>query len=450
MLRKRSRSITFVELCRRTSCRINLAIRDTQLAANRTLTLPMYDAPDQNAHVELRRQLTFRAAGGLVFLLALAQMGVVVAVALVTVLTPWTAGPAEAASILIGAAISAGLSLKALYWLWAPQPQPGGIAVPDELAPRFRRRIDRLSRRLRTPCIDQIVVTPDMNAALVCRPENGLFGRMRTFLLIGLPLIESLTPAQLAAVLVHELAHLHAQRRGLAAWAAHLRAWWLRVEDRIDGDPTPGGAVAQRLLARTMRRDIEDHLRLSRLDEFEADAWAAWHIGGRRLAGALVEVELKGRFVTENYWSKVMEQSRHRRRPSFRPYRDLQLGMQAGFVRDEALAEMNLQDDGDPDVYTHPTLHERLGSLRVGRALRDRPQSSAPTAAEHYFAPLLPTFAATFDRLWWHASKTEWRHRHRHARRRRERPGQAVAGSNTALRSPSVTPGANSRMNSVV
>ena len=199
-----------------------------------------------------------------------------------------------------------------------------------------------------------------------------------------------------------------------------------------------------------MRRDIEDHLRLSRLDEFEADAWAAWHIGGRRLAGALVEVEVKGRFVTENYWSKVMEQSRHRRRPSFRPYRDLQLGMQAGFVRGEALAGIDSQGSDDPDAYTHPTLHERLGSLRVGPALPCRSHASAPTAAEHYFAPLLPTFAATFDQLWWHASKTEWRHRHRHARHRRVRLDQTAAGSNTALRSPSVTPGANSRMNSVV
>jgi len=410
----------------------------------------MYDAQDQDAHLQLRRQLTLRAAIGIATLLALAVAGASAALAHANVLWPWPAKLSDAVTMVAGAAVFAGLSLQAIYWIWVPQPQPGGIAVPDNLVPRFRRRIDRLSRRLRAPRIDQVVVTPDMNAALVCRPENGLYGRMRTTLLIGLPLIESLTPAQLSAVLTHELAHLHAQRRGMAAWAAHLRAWWLRVQDRIDGDPTPGGAVARRLLARTMRRDIEDHLLLSRLDEFEADAWAAWHIGGRRLAGALVEVELKGRFVTENYWSKVMEQSRHRRRPSFRPYRDLQLGMQAGFVRGEALADIATDGDDDPDAQTHPTLHERLGSLHIGRTFACRPQSSAPTAAEHYFAPLLPAFAATFDRLWWHASKTEWRHRHRHARRRRERASQAAAGSNTALRSPSVTPGANSRMNSVV
>lgn len=410
----------------------------------------MQDAPDQDAHVQLRRQLTLRAAIGLVALLALALTGALGALAHIVDLWSWPPSAAEAAPTVVGALVFGGLAVQTLYWLWVPQPQPGGIAVPDRLAPRFRRRVDRLSRRLRTPRVDQIVITPDMNAALVSRPENGLFGRMRTTLLVGLPLIESLTPAQLAAVLTHELAHLHAQRRGLAAWTAHVRAWWLRVQDRIDGDPAPGGAVARRLLARTMRRDIEDHLRLSRLDEFEADAWAAWHIGGRRLAGALLEVELKGRFVTENYWSKVMEQSRRRRRPSFRPYRDLQLGMQAGFVRGEALAGIDMPSDDDPDAYTHPTLHERLDSLHIGRAFSCRPQSPAPTAAEHYFAPLLPTFAATFDRLWWHASKTEWRHRHRHARRRRERAGQAVAGSNTALRSPSVTPGANSRMNSVV
>ena len=100
---------------------------------------PMYDAPDQDDHVQLRRQLTLRAAAGLLGLFALALTGAAAAVALVIVAARSPVGPAEAAALYFGIAVAAALSVEALHWLWAPQPQPGGIAVPDELAPRFRR-----------------------------------------------------------------------------------------------------------------------------------------------------------------------------------------------------------------------------------------------------------------------------------------------------------------------
>lgn len=376
--------------------------------------------PTHAAQQRLRRKLTRRAGIAVVVLFALILACTLAAYGAFRH-APWDGNPPAALLMLALGGLCLAAALRVGGWLWAPQPAPLGLRVPDHMAPRFRRRIDSMCRRLGVPPIEEILVTPDMNAALVCRPRHGLFGRMRTTLLLGVPLIHSLTPAQLAAVLMHELAHLRTQREGLDAWAAHVRAWWLRIQDRIDDDASPLGKILRRLLEPTLLRDLERTLRLSRMDEFEADAWAARRIGKRQLAAALIEVELKGRFLTENYWCKVMEQARHLRRPSFRPFRDMGLGMQAGFVRDEAVADLSAvlaDQDDSPPLDTHPTLHERLAQLRVRRRFLLVSPHGGPSAAEHYFADLMPEFSATFDRLWWRASRQEWLRCHRAAARR--------------------------------
>lgn len=369
----------------------------------------------------LRQRLTVRAAFCLLVLVAAFCCCVGLCVVLLGMLHGLQTLPALPVAVslaLVGAATA-----RFGRWLWAPPPPCYGIELPDAAAPRFRRRIDRLCARLGARRVDRIVVTPDINAAINCRPSCGIGGRMHTTLTVGIPLSHSLTPQQLTAVLAHELAHLAAQRDGPGAWSAHLRTWWLRTYDRIDEDASVPGALARLLFGPAARIDLRQSLALSRLDEFEADALAARAIGADALAGALLEVAMKDHFLTENYWLKVMDQARHRRRPSFRPFRDMGYGMQAGFVRQDALAGLDRHLAGNArskDTDTHPSLAERLEALQVA-GLTEPEVPDGPSAAQHYFAPVLPELSLAFDRMWWDASAQDWRTRYRTARRERRR-----------------------------
>jgi Zn-dependent protease with chaperone function len=365
----------------------------------------------------LRQELTQRAAICLISLGVLCVGALAAALALLVAMRDMPALPAVPASVALALCLL--LTARLGRWLWVPAAVDRGIPLSGSCAPGFRRRIDRLCERLGARRVHDIEVTPDINAAVVCRPAWGVIGPMRTTLLVGIPLAHSLTAPQLAAVLAHELAHLAAQRNGAEAWRAHLRTWWLRCYDRIDEDSSWPGAIARRLLDATARIDLHQSLQLSRLDEFEADALAARAVGKHALASALLEVAMKDRFLTENYWRKVMDQAHHRRRPSFRPFRDMGFGMQAGFARQDALAGLrdHLSDDSlTGDMDTHPCLAERLAALRIDDACGQHRQNAAPSAgpsaAEHYFASVLPALSLTFDRMWWHASAHDWRHRY--------------------------------------
>jgi Zn-dependent protease with chaperone function len=226
-------------------------------------------------------------------------------------------------------------------------------------------------------------------------------------------LAHSVSERQLGAILAHEFGHLVCQRRALAAWACHVRAWWFRaVDNSIERFPRLGA-----LLDRLTLDDVMQAQALSRVEEFEADRVAAEAVGAPLLAQTLLEVAARERFLRCDYWVKVMAQCAELPRPSVRPYRDMGLGMVAGFLPSDQRGGC-LGDDCGGEDGLHPTLIERLGALREMPALETLVEDSV---AERHLGPILPRLAGALDRAWWSVTRGEWRQVYRRSRTRRLR-----------------------------
>ncbi len=307
------------------------------------------------------------------------------------------------------------IAVRVASVLFVPLPLPEGVRLSPEDARDLHRLIESMGWVLEAGRIDHVWVTPGMNAAVLQRPRRGFFGRIETHLLVGLPLMHSVTCPQLVAVLAHELAHLAVQRKGIGKYGALLRAWWLRALDRI-GDVFPTiGAQADRWLSRF----YGNMARLARIEEFEADAQATKVVDADVLGETLIEVSLKEQFLSRDYWPRVLAQSRVRAKPLVRPFRDLCLGMTAGFLR-TAISDMF--SDGESSHSMHPTIRERLKALRASPAVFP---SGLPPAADYYLSPLLLTLAWVFDRAWWRDVRPDWQLTYRmacreHRRKRRQ------------------------------
>lgn len=315
-------------------------------------------------------------------------------------------------------------AVRLLSVLFVPLPSPEGVRLSQEDAPILHQLIKNMAWTLEAGRIDHVLVTPEMNAAVLQRPSRGFFGRVETHLLIGLPLVHSITCPQLVAVLAHELAHLAVQRKGTGKHAALLRAWLLRALDRIE-DVFP--ALGTRVDA-WLARFYVNMARLARIEEFEADAYAIKVISTELFSETLIEVSLKEQFLSDDYWPRVLAQSCIRPKPLVRPFRDLCLGVSAGFLRRAAVSDMPSVHSRIPQSM-HPTTKERLSALRVS----PRPPKSSPydfpTAADYYLSPLLLTLAWVFDRAWWRDVRPDWQLTYRkacHEHRRKQR-GQSKA-----------------------
>jgi hypothetical protein len=359
----------------------------------------------------LARRLAVNAAFSLMATLAVA---VVVAVTAVFALAQsWQAlnfgwPLATAGWSLAGLALSLGC-LGLLAALRAPSPAPCGVLLPREAAPDFFRLLDEIGSGIGAPPLRRVWIGSEINAVVLQRPRWGVIGPLDAELVIGLPLVHSVSRDQLAAVLAHEFAHLALQRSGWGGFGAFLRAWWLKVIDSLCEHCRFG----ENLMDRPLRRLYHDMLRLSRFEEYEADACASRLVGRQLLGETLLEVGLKAHFLEHDYWPKVMAQSELRPRPSIRPYREMGLGMEAGFLRAATADELLRRRDRERAwTQLHPGLRQRLRALRVPlRPARD----DQPSAARVYFAPLLPALAWVFDREWWDGARGSWRRRYRGA-----------------------------------
>lgn len=340
-----------------------------------------------------------------------------------------------AATSLMFATVAAVLASCLVRWLFCRVPQPDGVRLERGSAESLYRTIDRVARHLGGVRIHRIHITGDMNAAIMQRPRWGLVGPMRTYLQLGLPLVHSVSGRQLYAILAHECGHLVMQRKGLQAWGYHLRSWAFRVMERlVEGLPFLPGSLHGRFNAFAVTA-----ARLSRLEEFEADWAAARIVGAPLVAQTLVEVSLRERFLSDDFMCRVMAQCGSLRSPAIRPYREMGVGMAAGFRWPEVdgghLGVRGLTGaEAEPGL--HPPLSSRLAALGVRRVRVSRRVGSA---ADKHLAHLLPELASTFDRAWWSEVKRFWRTHYRRSRRgpsvrTRERGGSAQKAARSASR----------------
>lgn len=355
----------------------------------------------------LARRLSWRAAGALTVLALASMVSVGVAVVLMIAVVPASVGTPI---LQIGVAgLAAALVWGAVLivrWLLVPAPRAEGVRIDRHAAPALYRLLDNLAERMGAESIQTIRISSEMNAAVFQRPRWGYWGAMDTTLIIGLPLVHSVSPRQLAAILAHELAHLNRQRGGWPAWGAHVRAWWHRVCERIAAEDSWLAQWVDRGFARWAEADLMAAVRLNHLEEYEADRLAARIVGSKLLGDTLVEVAMKANFIETDYWGAVMSQAAEMPRPSLRPFRDMGMGVAAGFhaaPQHRALHSLVCEDSG---LCFHPTLTDRLVALGVAPRV---PEPDAHTAASHYLQRSLPRLSRVLDRRWWRAARQDWR-----------------------------------------
>ena len=370
----------------------------------------------------LALDLAERATTGLAALFAGLVCAMTLAAALgVIAVDAWCAHRNHVVACVFGALMML-VGTLALWWLLLmlrSAALPAGVCLPRQAALPLYAKVDRMARRFRMHSVDAIWITSELNASVLQRPRWGLVGRMENHLLLGLPLVYAVSDRQLSVILAHEFAHLATQRKGMDAWARHCIGWWFRITDAIVEASVP---VLSRTVDGRSRENVLRAARLSRLEELEADNHAAQVVGAQRVGESLVELALKQRFLDGDYWRRVLSQSARLPYPRIRPYRDMAVGMAAGFrppsAEDIDAWRSLLRAGGGSDAgFLHPDVSDRLRALSVTLSQSYTGHSEAVvSAAEVLLKPLLPTLAWVFDQAWWHEEAPNWHERFLRAR----------------------------------
>jgi Zn-dependent protease with chaperone function/predicted Zn-dependent protease len=365
-----------------------------------------------------------------VLLLALLGYGYVsailglVAAALAAVVWIWSQRSHGAGYLLVKIVLTlAAFGLVILRSLWVRLPSPIGVPVTAQEAPELFALLDRLQKAHRAPRCHQVLLTADFNASIMQVPRLGFLGWSRNYLVLGLPLMEVLSPSQFEAVVAHELGHLSRAHGRFASWIYRVRLTVGRLAGILQAHRHWGSLLFERFFGWYAPYFSAYSFVLAREQEYEADAQAARLAGSIPAREALVTVSVVGRFLERSFWPSLARLAVKQAAPPETPLADLARAFKTGLSPDDArrwLKEEMSRLTGYAD--SHPALQDRLAALgkesrRTGdpRDLATWPHlRSAPrvTALDHFVGDRQRDYRVRLESDWIAQMAVEWKARH--------------------------------------
>ena len=188
-------------------------------------------------------------------------------------------------------------TIRACYFrIRAPE---GMLLAPSEGRALYEF-VEEIRRAVGAPPVDSITITGGFHAsAAVYLPPWRL--RRRRTLVLGFPVLTTLSKAELRAVIAHELAHFSRAYDPFAAWVYRTRSSWFALRTALDRRlATP--VYVYWLIGWYVPRLNAASAEVARRHELVADRVAANVAGSRAAADALVVFESGARFADDTHW----------------------------------------------------------------------------------------------------------------------------------------------------
>ncbi|MFC7484104.1 M48 family metalloprotease [Luedemannella flava] len=206
-------------------------------------------------------------------------LGIIVGLGILSVLmflnTSGTAGAAKLGFLTIAVAVAVVVAL----WKVAkakPEPEPG-LPLSPEQAPELWHLVRGLAAVAQTRAPDEILLVPDVNAAVSEDTSMlGLIGGRRR-LYLGIPLLQAMNLAQLRSVLAHELGHYSGRHTQLGAVAYRGQTAILATVGQLSGN------IVGWLLKQYAKLYLLVAAAVNRTQELEADELSV-QVAGRAVA----------------------------------------------------------------------------------------------------------------------------------------------------------------------
>lgn len=292
--------------------------------------------------------------------------------------------------------------------LWIRFDPPQGRELTRDDAPGLFAEIDRLQREMRAPVPHQVLLTDDFNAGVVQVPRLGILGWSRNYLMVGLPMLAALSPAQFRAVLAHEFGHLCAGDSRASGRIYQQRIFWGRLQQAFE---QRGSWAFKPFLSRFAPYFNAYSFVLARAQEYAADRAAAQVAGPQAAGAALVVTSLASGYQADHVWQPLWKRARHEEQPTQLPYATLLASARPVSSWAEAPAKLKQALDQETDWSdTHPALRDRLKALEVSAEL---PPGGEGSAADAFLGPKARELAREFDEVWKLRVADGWRERYR-------------------------------------
>lgn len=310
-------------------------------------------------------------------------------------------------------------------------PKPQGLPLSEADAPLLFARLKELRQRMKGPSFHHVLLTNELNAAVVQRPLFGLLNWNRNYLILGMPLLQALSEQEALAVVAHEYGHLAGNHSRFGAFIYRLRATWTQIHETASTWNDWGSRLTGRLFTWYAPYFNAYSFVLARANEYRADRSAAELVGSEWAASALVRTGIVARFEAEDFWPSLFRRVRTEPQPVPGVSREWASALREKLDADRwqrylegALKSVTGYSD------THPALAERVQAIGVALSDLERLSLAAPlesSAAQVWLGAKLETFQEALDTQWQNRVSEQWCKRHEHLLKQAKRLEELLA-----------------------
>jgi Zn-dependent protease with chaperone function len=319
-----------------------------------------------------------------------------------------------------------GLILRSL---WITLPVPDGKELDQTHGPALFSLIAEIKQALQGPQVDHVLISEDFNAAIVQIPRFGMFGMLQNYLVIGLPLLQALSPQEFRAVLAHEFGHLSGKHGKFSGWIYRLRQSWLQILITVEQERSYASFLFAPFLNWYAPYLAAYSFVLARAQEREADQYSVEIAGRKTAATALSRLATKDRQLEEEFWPNLLAESKVEpqapRDPFTRMLNSLSAQLEAARAQKWFYQVLRVATSYDD---THPALVDRLSAMgydKDGNKIQELIEALASevevNAASVYLTSLPDDTETSFNRLLREQIARPWRDAHKEFSASRQR-----------------------------
>lgn len=287
-------------------------------------------------------------------------------------------------------------------------PRIPGVKLSKELAPGLFAQLAEVRKFTTRPAMRNIVLTDQFELRIEASPRFGYPFWSSNTLVVGLPLLQTLSQEQFYGLLMRRLCQYASGRLRPSHWLFRTRLLWRNYLAALSQSQRFGLAPMRWFFS--VYSPLFELLTLpaARLDELAADSAALEWLNDRDYFAALKSSTIAGIFLDSHFWRKVHQTALKNPAASLNPFAKLE--HIAGHLKSEAFRRKWLQSafSAEQDFCSAmPAL--RLRMENIGHStLRDVPVVEQ-TAAAVCLGEARKNFVPLIDKLWQSTSFVQWK-----------------------------------------
>jgi len=278
-------------------------------------------------------------------------------------------------------------------------PAPSGLEVTEEKFPHLLKLITELQDEFGKPKIDRIVLRDKYEIRVIKTPLSGTpFLNTRT-LIIGLPVLQTMSPLYFRALLARRIGQLSSKHTPVTTRLYFLNDIWSQFKDSCRHSKFPPARILGYFFKLYSPLYQTVLMPLLQKEELEADSYGMDLINDKDMVECLVYEEVVKEFLKSKYWPKIYHMAKRTKTPEFMPYSQMTKVIKAGITDDEISQTIQAALKVDiNNAALMPSLPARLNHL--GHSKPRPPKRLSKTAADYYLGSSLEKIIQLFDKRW--------------------------------------------------